>query len=162
MKKFILIGFAIFLATVPGVHAQQTNSPAGQSMKHALTATNVSSSVPGASTNAPLAYKQSKADLKIQRKLAGTWVTTWETNLTVTDIIATNGNFVSQTTGFARGLVGRYQGTFLVKDGMVIGQAKFGPQTVTMHLHLIRLDNHELVWSNDTGGKVTTFHKVEK
>ena len=56
----------------------------------------------------------------------------------------------------------RYQGTFVAKDGIVIGKAIIGDRTVNMRMHIIRLDSHDLVWSNEAGITAPQFHKVGK
>ncbi len=101
------------------------------------------------------------SDRDIQHELTGTWVASWGRGLNTTNVIAADGSYVSLTGGFTNGRTGQYQGTFVAKNGLVIGKAKFGDQTVVMHLHIIRLDSHELVWSNDQGVTLPPFHKVE-
>jgi len=100
------------------------------------------------------------SDREIQRELTGTWVSSWGRGLTTTNVIAADGSYVSYISGFTNGTTTRYQGTFLAKDGMVVGKAMFGQQTVVTHLHIIRLDSHELVWSNEAAVTLPTFHKV--
>ena len=127
MKKFIILGLAVFLVTVPNVRGQPAK---------------------------PL------SDQEIQRKLTGTWVSSWGSGLTTTNVIAADGSFVSTTTDLANGKTTGYRGTFLAKDGVVVGQATIGKQTVHMRLHIIRLNSHELIWSNDEAVKEPPFHKV--
>jgi len=127
MRKFNVLGLAIFLATNAVMH--------GQDAKHL-------------------------SDREIQRKLTGTWFTTWGKGYTTTNIIAADGSFGSQTVGLPKGQTVKYNGTFLAKDGVVVGKAIIGKQTVNMRLNIIRLDSHELVWSNEAGANVSTFHKV--
>lgn len=179
MRKCILIGLAIFLATSPVVRGQQPKRLSDPETQHELAATNTSSlsrdqTATNAITNAVavsgssvlqasgIEHFEGLSDQEIQRKLAGTWVTTWGEGQTTTDIIAANGDFVSETVGLPKGQKIRYEGTFLATNGMVNGQAKLNTQTVTMHLYLVRLDSHELAWSNDINGAQTTFHKVGK
>ena len=159
MRKFILIELAIFLAIVSSVRAQQTNSPT--SPPNELTSTNASSSAHSAGTNTAPAYKQTAADLKIQRKLVGTWIAIWGQGQTTKNVIAKDGSYTSWTEGLPKGQMGGYNGTFLVKNGIVENRAKFGPETITTHLHILQLDSHELVWSNENGG-MATFRRVEK
>jgi hypothetical protein len=102
------------------------------------------------------------SDQEIQHKLTGTWVSSWGRGLTTTNVIAADGSFKSTTGGFTNGVVVGYQGTFLAKDGVVVGKAIIGKQTVNMRLHIIRLDSHELVWSNDEAVTESAFHKVGK
>jgi hypothetical protein len=99
---------------------------------------------------------------EIQRELTGTWVSPWGRGLTTTNIIAADGSYVSQTSGFTNGMTTRYQGTFLATNGMVVGKATNGKHTVVTRLHIVRLDSHELVWSNDAGITLPPFHKVGK
>ncbi len=127
MKKLIILGLAIFLATIAGVR--------GQPFKLL-------------------------SDQKIQHQLTGTWVSSWGHGLNTTNIIAADGSYVSRTGGFTNGRTGQYQGTFVVTNGLVVGKAMFGKQTVIMHLYIIRLDSHELVWSNDQGVTLPPFHKI--
>lgn len=127
MRKFSILGLAIFLVFTLNVR--------GQPFKHL-------------------------SDQEIQRELTGTWVASWGKGLTTTNVIAADGSYVSQTTGFVKGGTGRYQGTFLAKDGVVVNRADFGKQTVVTRLHIIRLDSHELVWSNDAAVTLPAFHKV--
>jgi hypothetical protein len=100
------------------------------------------------------------SDQKIQRELTGTWVSPWGHGLTTTNVIAADGSYVSQTGGFTNGSTEQYRGTFMATNGMVVGRATIGKQTVVMHLYIIRLDSHELIWSNDQGVTLPPFHKV--
>ena len=100
------------------------------------------------------------SDREIQHKLTGTWVASWGPGLITTNVIAADGSFVSKIINLSNGQTMQYPGTFLVKGGMVMGKAKFPNQTVDLRLHIIRLDSHELVWSNEAGTTESTFHKV--
>lgn len=100
------------------------------------------------------------SDREIQHGLTGTWVASWGHGLTTTNVIAADGSYVSQTSGYPKGTPGRYRGTFLAKDGMVVNRTTISNQPVVVHLHIIRLDSHELVWSNDAAVTLPTFHKV--
>ncbi|HEY3763296.1 MAG TPA: hypothetical protein VGN23_16235 [Verrucomicrobiae bacterium] len=104
---------------------------------------------------------RSPGDKELQRKLTGTWVTAWGNNMITTNVIAADGSYVSQITG-PNGGRARYEGTFLVTNGIVYGKAIFEKQPVTMRLHIIQLDSHELIWSNDVMATPITFHKVGK
>jgi hypothetical protein len=126
MKKYVILGLAILLGTVPNMRGQ----PAKLS------------------------------DQEIQKELTGTWVTTWGNDQTTTNIIAADGSYVSLIKGPKGGA--RYTGTFQATNGMVLGKAWFGKQAITLHLHIIQLDSHELVWSNENAAAPSTFHKVEK
>ena len=99
-------------------------------------------------------------DQEIQHRLTGTWFSSWGRGLTTTNIIAADGSFVSQTVGFTNGVTEGYHGTFLATNGIVAGKAMIGSQTVNLRLHIIRLDSHELVWSNEAGTNASTFHKA--
>jgi hypothetical protein len=99
-------------------------------------------------------------DREIQHKLIGTWVASWGPGLITTNVIAADGSYVSKISNFSNGQTTQYHGTFLAKDGMVMGKAIFPNQTVDLRLHIIRLDSHELVWSNEAGTTESTFHKV--
>jgi hypothetical protein len=100
------------------------------------------------------------SDRAIQHKLTGTWYSSWGRGLTTTNIIAADGSYVSKTVGLPNGVTESYHGTFLVTNGMVVGNAIIGKETVNLRLQLIRLDSHELVWSNELEATESTFHKV--
>ena len=161
------------MASILAVRGQQLQHPGDTDPEHELTTTNGLSSGRGqTSTNGVAASGSSVSpangsehfkrlnDSEIQRELTGTWVTTWGRGQTTTDVIAADGSFLSQTVGLPKGQKIQYHGTFLAKDGMVLGKAVFSNQTVIMHLHILQLNSHELVWSNDQGVTEPTFHKV--
>jgi hypothetical protein len=100
------------------------------------------------------------SDREIQHRLTGTWVSPWGRGLTTTNIIAPDGSYVSKIGGLTNGLTFQYHGTFLATNGIVAGTVIFSNKTANLRLHIIRLDSHELVWSNETGAKASTFHKV--
>ena len=93
MSKLILLGLAIFLATLPAVR--------GQDAKHL-------------------------SDREIQHRLTGTWYSMWGKGYTTTNIIAADGSYVSQTVGLPKGQTVKYNGTFLAKEGVVVGKAIIG------------------------------------
>jgi hypothetical protein len=100
------------------------------------------------------------SDKEIQHKLTGTWVSPWGRGLTTTNIIAADGSYVSKIGGLTNGLTFQYHGKFLASNGIVVNNLIFSNQTVNLRLHIIQLDSHELVWSNEAGTNVSTFHKV--
>jgi hypothetical protein len=100
------------------------------------------------------------SDQEIQHKLTGTWVASWGPGLITTNVIAADGSYVSKINNLSNGQTMQYPGTFLVTNGMVMGKAKFPNQTVDLRLHILQLNSHELVWSNEAGTNVSTFHKV--
>ena len=100
------------------------------------------------------------SDRQIQRELTGTWVSSWGRGLTTTNVIAPDGSFASQVSGFANGGTIRNQGTLLATGGILVATATNDNQTVVMRWHIIRLDSHELVWSNDAGVTEPPFHKI--
>lgn len=102
------------------------------------------------------------SDREIQHRLTGTWYSTWGQGHTTTNIIAADGSYVSVTVGLPKGQTVKYNGTFLAKDGVVVGKAIIDTNTVNLRLHIIRLDSHELVWSNAGATAASTFHKVGK
>ena len=101
------------------------------------------------------------SDRQIQRELAGTWYFTWAKSprLTTTNVIAPDGSYVSQISGFQNGKTIRNEGTLIVRDGVVIATVTNESGSQTMQLHIIRLDSHELIWSYD-GVIEPAFHKV--
>ena len=103
------------------------------------------------------------SDRQIQRELAGTWYFIWPKTprLTTTNVIAPDGSYVSQISGFPNGKTIRNEGTLIVRDGVVIATVtnESGPQT--MQWHIVRLDSHELIWSYN-GVIEPAFHKVER
>ena len=104
------------------------------------------------------------SDQQIQRELAGTWYFSWTNmgrSLTTTNVIAPDGRFVSEVSGFADGKTIRNEGTFIVRDGIVIATVTNESGPHSMQWHIIRLDSHELVWSNN-GVVEPAFHKVER
>jgi hypothetical protein len=100
------------------------------------------------------------SDREIQHRLTGTWVSAWGHGLTTTNIIAADGSYVSRIGGLTNGLTFQYHGTFLATNGIVAGNMIYSNKTANLRLHIIRLDSHELVWSNEGGAKASTFHKV--
>lgn len=101
------------------------------------------------------------SDRQIQRELAGTWYFTWpkDPRLTTTNVIAPDGSCVSEVSGFPDGKTIRSEGTFIVRDGTVIATVTNGGRQQTMQWHIVRLNIHELVWSNN-GVIEPAFHKA--
>ena len=174
MRKLTLIGLAFVLTAIYSGRGQQPPQ-SGNIAAHQATATNASPVDSGQSTAKVAAaadnstsqtnaagHFQGLSDQENQRRLVGTWVTTWGKGQTTTDIIAASGNYVSETVGLPKGQKVKYDGKFVITNGLLNGEAYFGTNTVTMHLNLVQLDDHVFAWTNFLNGTGAVFHKVEK
>lgn len=115
------------------------------------------------STAAPLS---NISDKQIQRELTGTWFFTWPKgrHLTTTNVIKPDGSYMSKVSGFANGKTIRTEGTFIITNGVALATVTNENGTTlhtpkTMKWHIIRLNSHELIWSNN-GVVEPAFHKA--
>jgi hypothetical protein len=107
-------------------------------------------------------YFKPPSDQQIQGELAGTWVWHWGPGLTTRGIIAPDGSSKGEVSGLSNGKTVQSEGTLVVKGGTVITTQTNGGQTIVLRWHIIRLNSHELVWSNMDGATEPVLQKFQR
>jgi hypothetical protein len=108
----------------------------------------------------------SRRDATIQGNLTGTWTHDWGNGIHGTSVIASDGGYQCEISGFTNGRVVRLEGTMIVKHGVLIDTLTTDSQTNAQTPRIFQwqidhMNNHEFVLSSTNLTTKAIFNKVE-